>query len=1629
MYLGDGTNTAQEVTLTGDVTIDNAGVSTIGVDKIITTKIKNNNVTYAKIQSVTSGKVLGRVSSGTGIVEEIGTTGTGDVVRANSPVLTGTVTANAISATTLIATTLNATSILGTILKPSQPIITTVGTLTALNVSGASTLTGNTSIGGTLGVTGVTTLSAQPILSTLTASLPVFSDGNKGLVSNPITGTGSVVMSVSPILTGTPLAPTATAGTNNTQIATTAYVTNEVTAINTLADGTVYLGDSNGDAQEVTLSGDVTISNTGVSTIGASKVTTAKILDANVTTAKIADANVTTAKILDANVTTAKIADANVTTAKILDANVTNAKLDKTNIPLSGFGAAGADVALGANKLTGVADPTLAQDAATKAYVDVATVAINTLANGKVYLGDSNGDAQEVTLSGDVTISNTGVSTIGASKVTTAKILDANVTTAKIADANVTTAKILDANVTTAKIADANVTTAKILDANVTNAKLDKTNIPLSGFGAAGADVALGANKLTGVADPTLAQDAATKNYVDVATVAINTLADGKVYLGDVSNVAQEVTLSGDVTIDNAGATTIGSSKVVSSMINDGTIVAADIANDAVITSKILDANVTTAKIADANITTAKLLDANVTNAKLDKTNIPLSGFAATTSTELAGVISDETGTGNVVLSASPALTGTPLAPTAASGTNTTQLATTAFVTAANTTNANLTGPITSSGNVTAIASKTGTGTKFVMDTSPTIGGTTTLSSAIINSTLNVAGTTALQSTLAVAGATTLSSTLNVAGVATFTGTPLAPTAASGTNTTQLATTAFVTAANTTNANLTGMVTSSGNATTVVTNADLTGEVTSTGNAATLTNSAVIGKVLTGYTAAAGTIAATDNILEAIQKLDGNNTTNANLTGPITSVGNATSVASQTGTGTKFVMDTSPTLVTPVLGVATATSINGSPIPSSKTFVVTTDKLDALSATTSSELAGVISDETGTGSVVLSASPSLTGVPTAPTAAAATNTTQLATTAFVGDAVSTAVGASVADAINDGTTTIAPSQNAVFDALALKAPLASPTLVTPILGAATATTVNKLTLTAPATAATLTLANGSTLATAGAFSQTLTATGTTAVTLPTTGTLATLAGTETLTNKTLTSPTITGTGAIAGTFTGDLTGNITGAVTGNADTATKIASITNSNIVQLAAIQTLTNKSLTSPTLTGTPTLPTGTIGVTQTAGNSSTAIATTAFVGDAVSTAVGASVADAINDGTTTIAPSQNAVFDALALKAPLASPTFTGTPTLPTGSIGVTQTTGDSSTALATTAFVTAANTTNATNISSNDTDIATNATNIAALPTSLNGLTDGLVESNSLYIGNNPSSTSDNASYNVAVGTTALDAITTGDNNSALGYDALTANTSGYENTASGVESLYNNTSGRSNTAMGYRSLRANTTGGYNTASGVESMYSNTTGQFNSAFGLKSLRKNTTASYNTALGYAAGYDITTGEKNTIIGYQADVSSSSTNQIVIGYQADGQGDNYAVIGNSDITRLYAAEDAGATVYAAGLNLGGIAVTSTAAELNYVDGVTSNIQTQLDAIGSSSVREVADEFSATSSQTSFTLTQTPSSNSKVKMYINGIRISNTAYSVSGTTLTYIAANNGSYALTASDRVQFDFYY
>ena len=146
---------------------------------------------------------------------------------------------------------------------------------------------------------------------------------------------------------------------------------------------------------------------------------------------------------------------------------------------------------------------------------------------------------------------------------------------------------------------------------------------------------------------------------------------------------------------------------------------------------------------------------------------------------------------------------------------------------------------------------------------------------------------------------------------------------------------------------------------TVTTNANLTGPITSVGNATSVAAQTGTGTTFvmntspTLVTPALGTPSSGDltncTFPTLNQSTSGNSatvTTNANLTGPITSSGNATSIAAQTGTGTTFVMNTSPTLVTPDIGVATGTSlvlsgdltVNGTTTTISSTTLAVGDK-------------------------------------------------------------------------------------------------------------------------------------------------------------------------------------------------------------------------------------------------------------------------------------------------------------------------------------------------------------------------------------------------------------------------------------------------------------------------------------------------------------------------------------------------------------------------------------------------------------------------------------------------------------------------------------------------------------------
>jgi len=211
----------------------------------------------------------------------------------------------------------------------------------------------------------------------------------------------------------------------------------------------------------------------------------------------------------------------------------------------------------------------------------------------------------------------------------------------------------------------------------------------------------------------------------------------------------------------------------------------------------------------------------------------------------------------------------------------------------------------------------------------------------------------------------------------------------------------------------------------------------------------------------------------------------------------------------------------------------------------------------------------------------------------------------------------------------------------------------------------------------------------------------------------------------------------------------------------------------------------------------------------------------------------------------------------------------------------------------------------------------------------------------IGKDALFTTTSATNTVAIGNQALYSTTSGVNNVAVGAAVGYTNTTGSYNTwVGGRESSaskgpgYDNTTGSNNSAFGTGALASNTTASDNTAVGYQASYANTTGYSNVAIGLKSLYANTTGFYNTAVGVVAGdglttgsYNVlvgtetgrsgtilTTGSYNTLLGCYAKTSAAGSNkQIVIGYLVQGQADANVTIGSSS-GKIYNAYESNAT-------------------------------------------------------------------------------------------------------------------
>jgi len=195
------------------------------------------------------------------------------------------------------------------------------------------------------------------------------------------------------------------------------------------------------------------------------------------------------------------------------------------------------------------------------------------------------------------------------------------------------------------------------------------------------------------------------------------------------------------------------------------------------------------------------------------------------------------------------------------------------------------------------------------------------------------------------------------------------------------------------------------------------------------------------------------------------------------------------------------------------------------------------------------------------------------------------------------------------------------------------------------------------------------------------------------------------------------------------------------------------------------------------------------------------------------------------------------------------------------------------------------------------------------------------------------SNTASYNVAVGTFAMDAATTAMNNVCVGTYALTNLTGGKKNTAVGHHASENCVTGEYTTAVGEQALRKNTVS-RTTGLGAGALTENTSGTNNTAVGYMAGSTQSTANHCTLIGDAA-LNAATGSQNTAVGSNTggQVNLTGSNNTLIGYSAQQSANNVSneiTLGNAEITKFRVP----------GINF---AVKDTTATEDYVLTVDSN--------------------------------------------------------------------------------------
>ena len=278
------------------------------------------------------------------------------------------------------------------------------------------------------------------------------------------------------------------------------------------------------------------IAGTAITAVDTGTVTTTIIADSAVTSAKIADLTIATGDIADSAITSAKIADGTIVAGDLADGAVTSAKILDGTIVNADINSA---AAIDKTKISGVA----------VTVADTGTVTSAMLADGTIVNGDINSAAAiAATKIAGTAVTQADTGTVTSTMIADATIVDADVSaTAAIAKTKlnlggtITSADLVDGTIVNADInASAAIALSKLatdplaranhtgtqtastisdFDTQVRTNRLDQMAAPT-------AAVAFNAQKITGLADPTSAQDAVTLNYITTQKGAVNGIAE-----------------------------------------------------------------------------------------------------------------------------------------------------------------------------------------------------------------------------------------------------------------------------------------------------------------------------------------------------------------------------------------------------------------------------------------------------------------------------------------------------------------------------------------------------------------------------------------------------------------------------------------------------------------------------------------------------------------------------------------------------------------------------------------------------------------------------------------------------------------------------------------------------------------------------------------------------------------------------------------------------------------------------------------------------------------------------------------------------------------------------------------------